>query len=264
MIDYRFLTPEQISMLLDFTISTENKWVIILATPDKKLLSWIRGIFSDDERIVIESTEYGCDALVLCSRKSPDLLIVDEEIPDISGEKVIDCVKRMEELKNIKVLCCLKSRENGMYPDWGADDYFTKYVLEKVYLLRKVNTMLYTTESGIKEHGPYRERRWPRTKLNIAAKIEIFSVSDPAQFDEGEAIVENISRSGAYISRIKLGKGIVPDESFMVRVKIDRPPMENWKAESAFMRMKRNESAGIKFINISTQDQLKIAGLFEN
>ena len=151
-----------------------------------------------------------------------------------------------------------------MYPDWGANDYFNKYVLDKVYLLRKIHTLLYTNEPGIKGYGPYRERRWPRTKLNIAAKIEIFNVSDPSQFDEGEAIVENISRSGAYISRIKLDKGIVPDESFTVRVKIDQPPLENWKAESAFMRLKCNESAGVKFINISTQNQLKIAGLFEN
>ena len=263
MVASRFLSSEQMSMLLDFTISTENKWVIILATCDEELLSRVQNSFSDDEKVKIEWVRFGCDALVLCSRKSPDLLIIDEEIPDISCEEVIRCVKRMEELKDIRVLCCLKSKGNVIYPDWGANDYFTKYFPDKVYFLRKVNALLYTAEPGITDRGLYHERRWPRTTLNITAKIEMFNVSDSSQVDKGEAVVENISRSGACISQIKLGKGIIPDETFMVRVIIDQPPLKNWKADSAFTRLKCDESAGVKFINISTHDQLKIDGLFE-
>ena len=85
---------------------------------------------------------------------------------------------------------------------------------------------------------------------------------DPDQRYHGKAIMENISRGGAYISKIKLENGKIFDETFKIRLKVDQPLLKKWKADAIFISSKANDSAGIKFVNISKNDQIKIAKLF--
>ena len=260
-------SSEKAELLLDLSLSAESNWEILITTGDKYFLSTIKNLLSGDEQIKIENVKFGCDALIACAKKIPDLLIIDEELPDIPSEMVITCLKRSDELKKIKILYCLKSSKTNAISDLGADDYINKVDIEKSCFLKKVNSLLYTSSLHSyhppTEHGLYHERKWPRTTLSISAKVEMVMVSDPNQVDHGEAILENISRGGAFLSRIKLPKGLIPYETYYVRLKVDQPPLKDWKADSIIVRFNPRGPTGVEFLNISPKDQMQIAKLFK-
>lgn len=259
----KLMSPEEVELLLNLTLSTESNWNILIGSLDEKLVSIVHGIFDDDEQVAIQRVESGCDFLVECALKKPDMIIIDEELPDIPCEKIIRSIKSKEELKEIQILCSLKEEPESTFPGRGADDYFVKYNLEKVYLKRKINSLLYPYQVSSKSNEKeITERRWPRTKLNVAANIEMVSMSDTGTFSHGEATLVNISRSGAYLTDIKLDKGNIPHESFKIRLKINQPLLNDIEADALIIRSKSEGSAAVKFVNISKDDQIKIAKLF--
>jgi len=261
----RILSNKEVDMLFDFSLSIQSKFNICIGSCDDELVSRIQNVFSDDSQVNIKNVRFGCDTLLECERHLPDVVIIDEKLPDIPSVEVIRCIKRREELKEINVICSLDTDKTDHLADWGADDYFVKYNLDKIYLLRKEYKEINSSKNSVsKTPGRYCERRWPRAKLNIEAKFEVIDMINPGQRHRGKAIMENISRGGAYISKIKLGEGKVFDETFKIRLKVDQQLLKNWKADAIFISNKTSDSAGIKFVNISKDDQLKIANLFND
>jgi len=133
-----------IALMKHYNISRANriKERIILITSDEALLSLVRKTFANNKWIGIEKVKFGCDALILCSKEPPDLLIIDEELPDISGVEVIKSIKRMDELKNVKILCFSKSDKTGNFLKLGVDKCIMKDALDKVDLKRRINSLL--------------------------------------------------------------------------------------------------------------------------
>jgi len=261
----RILSDKEVDMLFDFSLSIQSKFNIFIGSCDDELVSQIQNVFSEDSQVTIKNVRFGCDTLLECERYLPDVVILDEELPDIPSVEVIRCLKRREELKEITVICSLNTDKTDLVADWGADDYFVKYNLDKIYLLRKEYKEINSSNNPVSQiHGRYCERRWPRAKLNIEAKFEIIDMIDPGQKHFGKAIMENISRGGAYISKIKLENEKIFDGTFKIRLNVDQPFLKNWKADAIFISEITSDSAGIKFINISKNDQLKIANLFND
>jgi len=259
----KLMSPEEVELLLNLTLSTESNWDILIGTLDEKLISQVHDIFDDDEQVVILRVKSGCDILVECALKKPDMIIIDEDLHDIQCEKIIECIKSKEELQEIQILCSLKEDVEGIIPSWGADDYFVKYNLEKVYLKRKINSLLYPSQVLTKSNDKeVRERHWPRTKLNVAANIEMVSMSDTDTISHCEATLVNISRSGAYLTGIKLDEGTVPAENFKIRLKVNQPALNDMETEARITRSQSEGSAAVQFVNISKEDQIKIAKLF--
>ena len=260
----KLMSPEEVELLLNLTLTTETNWDILIGTLDEKLVSQVRCIFDDDEQVAILRVKSGCDILVECALKKPDMIIIDEELPDIQCEKIIGCIKSKEELQKIHILCSQNEDTEGTIRGWGADDYFVKYNLEKVYLKRKINSLLYPFQVSSKSNEKEtRERRWPRTKLNVEANIEMVSMSDTGTISHGEATLVNISRSGAYLTGIKLDKGNVPADNFKIRLKVNQPVLNDMETDALITRSKSEGSAAVKFVNISKEDQIKIAKLFD-
>ena len=235
---------------------------IILITSDEVLLSLIHKTFANYKRIKIEKVTFGCDALILCSKEPPDLLIIDEELPDISGAEVVKSLKRMEELKNIKILYFFKSDKISDILEWGVDEYISKDTIDKVVLAKKVNSLLKISETRPTTYPvPEHERRsWPRIEVDIPAKIKAYYGNNPPLQELGEATIKNISLGGAYLSRIQLINKIIPSNTFRFLLEVNHPPMENWEAESKVLRLQFNGdmTAGIQFVNISRQNEKKI------
>ena len=261
----KFLTPEEIDSLINVTLDDENSWEIVLNTSDGYLYSLMKELYLDNYNIKIDHTFFGSDTLIKCAKNIPDLLVIDEEITDIPCTAVIKCLKRNEDLKEIKILCCAKSEHAELVYDWGADDFFIKDNLNKLYLLKKVISLLHITENNRpRRRSSYRERKWPRIPLNIIGEIEIYNGKEYVQLCKGEALVADVSRGGAYLTRIKLRNGLTIDESFKIRIKIDKPPLSGWIVNSQIVKLEVQDAARVRFLDISKQDQLKIFNLFEN
>lgn len=235
---------------------------ILLVTSDEVLLSLVHKTFADDERIKIEKVTFGCDALILSSKKSPDLLLIDEELPDISGVEVVSSLKRMKELKNIKILCFLKSDKTDNLLKLGVDECIMKDALDKAELTRRVNSLLNIPESRLTTYpvSDHEKRKCPRIAINIPANVKVYNVNEPDLHEPGNGIMENISIGGAYLSQIQLAKGIIPGGTFRLLLEVNQPPMENWKVESKVIRLHFDGSmkAGIQFVNMSKDNENKI------
>jgi len=259
----RILKPDEVQILLTLSTSTDSNWEVIVASPDEQLFSLIKDIFVDDPLVKVASVQNGCDFLVTCAREIPDLVIIDEALPDIPFGEIVRCIKRNTFLKNIKVFCNLNTIAPSEIDFSGADDFISPDNYEKIYISRKVNSLLYrsTTHRDMRTK-PQRERRWPRINLNINVRIEVFDTFGPVRYDHGEAQLENISRDGAYITKIQLNKGRIPEGTFCIRLRANKPPLKDWQADAVVIRVE-NRTAGLNFQNISKEDKKKVMEMYD-
>lgn len=252
----RLISNEEIDLLLDFSQTSETEWDILLGSSDKKLSAYISDIFLSDNRVNLIVAETGCDMLLASASELPHLIIIDEELEDISVFDAVDSIKKRDDFKDIKIMLCVKS-ENTV--DWNrsdVDDYLVKDYNGSEYMSRKILSLLHSSD-----HESAPKRRWPRTNVKITAQLELKSINDPDLCIHGQALVENISRTGACLSNIKLDRKLDMDDTFRVSLKIDEKPLKDWKAESMIVRLKDDETLGIKFISISRMNRKKITGI---
>lgn len=261
----RFLKPEEVELLVNISLSSDTRWRILVATQDDSFCAAVINLFFDDEQVIIDRVKTGCDTLISCARHNPDLLVLDSELPDLRSSFVIDSIRHDKDLRTMRILCHL----NGKVPPDVAGLLANDFILEnddldKVYLSRKLHTLLYTADSNSDaELKASNERRWPRTRLHISAQIGVCGSDFSEPLLRSEATVENISFGGAYISGMQFEKiPMVPGASRLM-LNIDQPHLPGFTADSILLRYRPNGSAGIRFLNMSKDDRLKLLGLFE-
>lgn len=260
----RSIDEKDRELLLDLSMSASTGWDILVASGHSALKTKVEQLFSDDERITVISANGGGKILLECARISPDLLILDDTPTDFSLQAMIETMKADENLSDMAILCGISSAAMDDVPGWGADDYFVLKNLDDVYLKRKITSLIFLTDADQNDSADQKkthDRAAPRTKLNLSASIEMVCLKGSNKTEIGEAHIEDISSSGALLSDIKLEQGGIPLEPYHIRLKINEPPLHNWTADSVVVRMKDFGSAGVKFLDISKQDQKKIDNL---
>jgi hypothetical protein len=260
----RLFNVREIDMLLNLSLSADTNWEIIIGTLNEKMIFLIRDLFMDDPQVKIKSYTNGCDLLVGVVKELPDLVIIDEKLPGIPFKELVGCIKRTEFLNDVKIFCNLSSTSSVIERGCEVDDFITLENLDKIYISRKLNSLLYkSTTHHDKRIEPKSERKWPRINLNIGARIEVLDPFDAVRYDYGNAKIENISREGAYITQIRLKNGFFPSGVFHVRLQVNQTPLKDWKADSLVIRANENDSVGLKFVNISRENKDKIMDYFE-
>jgi len=233
---------------------TMEKKRVLLGTSDDELFSLFEKILGEDDRVKVERESYGRDVLVGCSKERRDLLVIDEELPDISSSEVIRTLRRQEEQKELKIACITRKRKAKQSLQWGADEAFWREDLDQKDLSRRLYSLLELSEGdlGMREEVEH-QRRWRRLRTNLPARIKVYRLRTPQQRDLGKAVVENISRGGAYLSGMEMDKGDIPCEPFRILVEVDQAPLKNWRAYCKVTRLQSNGSltAGVQFVKIS-------------
>lgn len=98
----------------------------ILIVDDEKRIVEVLEAYLEREGYEIHSADNGIDALKKAKALSPDLMILDLMLPDISGEEVCRLIRKESDLP-ILMLTAKSSEDdriNGIV--MGADDYVTK------------------------------------------------------------------------------------------------------------------------------------------
>lgn len=261
----RFLRPEEVETLLNLSLSSDTRWRILIATRDNNFCTAVAELFSDDEQVWIDRVTTGCDALISCARHAPDLLVLDSELMDMHSRFLIEAIRRDKELASLRILCRLNSDVFPYHTEGLANDFIQgEEDLEKVYLSRKLHTLLYASHS--KPEVTYRgtcERRWPRARLHISARIGMCHADGSGPGATGEAMVENISFGGAYLSGIKFDRTSVIPGASRLMLNINQPDLPDFSADSIMLRYRPNGSAGVQFLNVSKDNRLKLLELFE-
>jgi excisionase family DNA binding protein len=252
---------EQYQLTID-SLAMEKKKVLI-GTADDSLVTLMQKILSEAGRLQIERVGFGCDVLIRCSKDHPDLLIIDEELPDIPTSEVIKSLRRLEEHKDLKILCCSKTDNLSPCQDGGADDTLSRVAVEEE-LARKVQFLLNIPEEQLSEAQAFEhQRRWPRVSVRVPAKIGVYRLRTPYAREPGKAMMENISYGGSFLSEIELEKGMLPSEPFRFLLEVDQAPLSNWRAHCKVVRLQSNGalSAGVQFMRLSKVNRKTIEAL---
>jgi len=246
---------------LDALEAVSSKYLVLLCSQDKHFKSLINQSFPPEGIIRIFETVSIYDAIIICTKNPPELFIIDDEFP---CSEIVKSLKQHEELKNMKILCCLKTYNRDRLTDINADDYFAKDTMDITSLVNKVNTILNITKETQPVDARFdHNRQWPRINVNIPANLQIYLVKTPQSRERGNSRIENISLGGAYLNNIHLERGKIPFENFRILLEIDQPPLNDWKAECKVVRLQINGSfnAGVKFVDLSESNRNQIAEL---
>jgi len=237
---------------------TMEKKRVLLGTSDDELFSLFEKILGEDDRVKVERESYGRDVLVGCSKERRDLLVIDEELPDISSSEVIRTLRRQEEQKELKIAFITRKRKAKQSLQWGADEAFWREDLDQKDLSRRLYSLLELSEGdlGMREEVEH-QRRWRRLRTNLPARIRVYRLRRPYERDLGKAVVENISCGGAYLSGIEMEKGELPCEAFRILMEVDQEPLKNWRAHCRVARLQSNGSltAGVEFTKVSKSNR---------
>lgn len=239
---------------------------LILATANRVLAERIRKIVAEAGALSLSSTSFGSDALIACARTVPDLLMLGGgDLCDISCAGVMDALRRQEGKKQPKTLCFCEKQDQCTYrhsevvPDWTR--------LSDQEILSRINNLL-----GVSAHGEatgmdkakhHSRRRWTRRAVSIPVRIGVYLNRAPRQRFWGSAVVENISRGGAFLNRIAMDNGMLPSEPFRLLVQTDRPPLANWQAKCRVLRLQSSDSvsAGVCFQKLSENSRSQLLAL---
>ncbi len=238
---------------LPFDALIQEKKKILVGTADDQLFSLVQRTLSEDERVEVQRVVFGGDVLIWSSRMRPDILIIDEELSDIPSAEVIRSIRRMGELQELKIVCCGKSRNLRRCLEWGADESLSKEEISPEEMAQTLYSFLKLPEQMPEEDINFNhQRRWPRLAIHLPLKIGMYPLRTPYRRDSGNAILENISVGGAYLTGIQLGGGAIPCEPFRILLLSDQEPLKNWRAHCKVVRLQSNGSltAGVQFTRV--------------
>lgn len=84
---------------------------------------------NNSPNVVLYNTIFGAEAVDLALRYRPDLILLDLNLPDISGEEVLKAIKKIEELKEIPIVVitadAMPHQRKSLF-EAGATNYLTK------------------------------------------------------------------------------------------------------------------------------------------
>jgi len=88
--------------------------------------------------------------------EKPDLILLDQVLPDISGNEILKSLKSDEATKNIPISILSNFSQGELMQEaiqLGAHDYILKYQIEPQDLVNKVKTMLEEHKSSMEQKG---------------------------------------------------------------------------------------------------------------
>ena len=122
----------------------------ILIVDDDESLSSIITTALEKEGFTTLSSKTGRDALNKAKSDNPDLILLDQVLPDISGNEVLKTLKADDQTKNIPVMMITNfSQEEFVNQaiNEGAIDYVFKYKVEVADIVNKIKNALRKDES---------------------------------------------------------------------------------------------------------------------
>lgn len=116
---------------------------IVIIEDEVQIAELIISSFPEGE-FLVESYGNGSDGFDALKAKKPDLLILDWELPDMSGPDVIRLIRSTKSIKTLPIVMLTIRKETRNITtalDMGADEYITKPFKPRE-LLSRVNALL--------------------------------------------------------------------------------------------------------------------------
>jgi len=120
---------------------------ILLVDDDEALLTIFETAFKKDGLEVVTAST-GEDGLSKTKTEKPDIILLDQILPDISGNDVLKTLKQDDATKNIPVMILSNFSQQELVDkalEQGAVDYIFKYQVEPKDVVEKVRAILSKT-----------------------------------------------------------------------------------------------------------------------
>lgn len=146
----------------------------------------------------------GAQALVVAKREAPDLLLLDVEMPRMTGIEVCRLLRQDAGFKKTPIVMVTSTDRRAEAMQAGATDFWQKPIKESEFL------------DGIRRLVPIKIREDERLSIGLPVTVEYSGKS-------AEGMTRDISDSGAFIL---VRAGIAPgaDVTCRVRLGFDRAP----------------------------------------
>ncbi|WP_330948526.1 response regulator transcription factor [Virgibacillus sp. MG-45] len=184
----------------------------ILVVDDEKVILEVLEAYFEKEGWEVLFASNGIDALKIVKEQSPDLIILDLMLPDISGEEVCRLVRKDSNVPIIMLTA--KSAEDDLINGIviGADDYVTKpfspreVVVRVKALLRRTQQMENGNQISFNHHKLRIDHVKREVRLNDAIlaltpneyRILITMASYPGRVYSRADLLEKLQEDGAY------------------------------------------------------------------
>ncbi len=215
----------------------------ILLVDDSHLILQMEKSFLSSFNYEFLEANTGKDALEILSSEKPDLLLLDLNLPDMTGDRICSFVRNDEFLKNISIIMVTVSGQDEhreICYKAGCNDYITKPVNPNE-LKYKVEKLLNIAQ---------------RLTFRILVKLSL-DKGNGSQFIFGNSV--NISESGLmFETQTNLEIGDLVNIEFFIT-----SPMVNVKAKGKIVRkdtqgLRKSIGYGIVFTEISEESKNNI------
>ncbi len=245
-------------------INVESPKNVLLGSHNKHICDLVESVFLSDRSMNLAIVNSGYDALIECSKKMPDLFIIDDELSDIDCKEAVNSLRRQIDSDRLKIMCLLKSHLENDTEEINADSFFQKGKIEPRLLRNSVYSLLDLQREEPAEETEFgHKREWPRIKVNIPATLEFYLALDPDNKKQGETVIDNISLGGALLSHINVENNNIPLGNIRVNLIINVPPLRDVKTECKIIRLQSNGStnAGVQFVDLPQEYRNRISQL---
>ena len=236
----------------------------LVAATGTMVTSIIHEAIGKNNNFDVRCLSHGADAMVMCAQEQVDLLIIDNELQDISGLNMLESLQRMEMVDEMKILCCFDAKGNRQLQESKNVQYIEKKFINVKSMKEKINHILYIRDDADETSFSFKHTRlWPRLPLNLPTDIVICDNIISHKVNKGTAIIKDISYGGAFLSQIQFPLDAYFSRNFIFLMKTDHYPLINFEVESQLIRLKSDKylNAGIKFLEISHENREKILKL---
>jgi two-component system cell cycle response regulator DivK len=116
---------------------------VLIVEDDPSNRKYFRDVLENEGHKILEA-DNGLTALALCQEHTPDLVLMDIQLPELSGYHATKRIKECAELASIPIVVVTAfamNEDKERFRDSGYDGYLTKPVSVK-YLIHTVNSHL--------------------------------------------------------------------------------------------------------------------------
>jgi len=129
----------------------------VLIVDDDEMILDVWTIVLKKEGFEVITATNGKSGIDMAKTQKPDLVLLDQIMPDLRGNDVLDVIKQDPELKQIPVALVSNYNESQMMQDairLGAVDYILKYQIEPQDLVNKVKNLLQEQQAQAASSAP--------------------------------------------------------------------------------------------------------------
>ena len=250
---------------IELPFCSTKKTLVNLVTTDSGLKKLFQSFIDNFQDITYKEYGNGCDLIISMTIYPPDIVIVDNSLPDISETNLIKAIQRSITVKNTCIIGCYNTYEEAGEVKLLVDELLIKKDLNLSELKNIIMSKMKNADMGKTIHNNFdHNRMWRRSDVSFNTKIiESPNIESAYDYNSIEAKIINISLGGLYISKINYPHHLIRHGNANMFVTIDSYPLNNWEAFLKIVRFESNGEFGVgmKFMNINDNCEKKILTL---